>query len=422
MNDFKRIGDFAKVRRGASPRPIDDPKWFGGEIGWVRIVDVTRSRRFLRSTEQYLSPLGVSRSVRVHKGDLIMSICATIGRPVIVDMPACIHDGFVQFYDINDADTEYLYYALQHAEPEFLAYGQHGTQANLNTTIVGRHELFVPPPPEQRKIARILTTMDNLIENTEALIAKYQAIKQGMMHDLFTLGIDEHGHLRPPRSEAPLLYKQSELGWIPKEWDETPLGLCTSSTITYGIVQAGPHVDGGVPYVRTGDMGGNRLVRSEMLCTSHAIARSFKRSELRSGDIVCAIRATVGKVLQAPPELDGANLTQGTARIAPKEAINTHYLLWALRSSDVQKKIQLAIKGTTFAEITLAELRRIKVPIPRTRKQQDDVAARLICCDEMIEKEERSCEKMRQMKTGLMQDLLTGKVRVTVDDSEDLVP
>src|SRR5208337_5618771 len=99
MNDFKRICDFAKVRRGASPRPIDDPKWFGGETGCVRIVDVTRSGRYLRSTEQYLSPIGVSRSVRVDKGDLIMSICATIGRPVIIDMPACIHDGFVQFYD-----------------------------------------------------------------------------------------------------------------------------------------------------------------------------------------------------------------------------------------------------------------------------------------------------------------------------------
>ena len=66
--------------------------------------------------------------------------------------------------------------------------------------------------------------MDNLIEKTEALIAKYQAIKQGMMHDLFTRGVDEHGHLRPTHDEAPELYKQSELGWIPKEWEVSPLG------------------------------------------------------------------------------------------------------------------------------------------------------------------------------------------------------
>ena len=91
---------------------------------------------------------------------------------------------------------------------------------------------FLPSLLEQRKIARILTTLDNLIEKTEALIAKYQAIKQGMMHDLFTRGVDAHGHLRPPQAEAPDLYKQSELGWIPKEWEVHPCGsLCSGIVV-----------------------------------------------------------------------------------------------------------------------------------------------------------------------------------------------
>ena len=76
-----------------------------------------------------------------------------------------------------------------------------------------------PPLPEQRKIAKILTTVDNLIEKTEALIAKYQSVKQGLMQDLFTRGLDQHGHLRPPYAEAPELYNKSELGWIPREWE-----------------------------------------------------------------------------------------------------------------------------------------------------------------------------------------------------------
>jgi len=91
----------------------------------------------------------------------------------------------------------------------------------------------LPPLPEQKKIARILTTLDNQIEKTEALIAKYQAIKQGMMHDLFTRGIDAHGRLRPPPSEAADLYKQSELGWIPKEWTSARLGSGITA-IQYG--------------------------------------------------------------------------------------------------------------------------------------------------------------------------------------------
>ena len=106
------LGDLASVRRGASPRPIQHPRWFNETgPGWVRIVDVTRSDRYLRETEQRLSPLGVEKSVPVHPGDLIMSICATIGRPMILDMEACIHDGFVLFDKLSDrCDREFLYY------------------------------------------------------------------------------------------------------------------------------------------------------------------------------------------------------------------------------------------------------------------------------------------------------------------------
>jgi type I restriction enzyme, S subunit len=161
---FKRIGSFAKVRRGASPRPIDDPKYFGGKVGWVRIADVTASNKYLRTTTQYVSELGEKNSVRVDKGDLIMSICGTIGRPVIVDMPACIHDGFVQLYDIEDSDTEFLYYSLQFAEEALGAKGQSGTQTNLNTSIVSEFEVFHPPRREQESIASVLSCIDRAIQ------------------------------------------------------------------------------------------------------------------------------------------------------------------------------------------------------------------------------------------------------------------
>ncbi len=220
-----QIGKIAKVRRGASPRPIDDAKYFGGDtVGWVRITDATNSRKYLRKTEQYLSPLGESLSLRVHPGDLVMSICGTIGRPIIIDMPACIHDGFVQLYDLKNADTEYLYYLLQFHEKALEAKGQPGTQVNLNTTIVENFGVFFPDISEQRKIASILSTVDNLIAKTEAAVEKYKAIKQGLMHDLFTRGIDPASGgtcLRPPHTEAPELYKKTELGMVPREWEVT---------------------------------------------------------------------------------------------------------------------------------------------------------------------------------------------------------
>src|SRR5262249_26578926 len=95
--NVKRLGELAKIQRGASPRPIDSPIWFdeSSSVGWVRISDVTSAGMYLRETTQRLSPLGVQNSRPVSRGSLIMSICATVGRPIITDVDVCIHDGFV---------------------------------------------------------------------------------------------------------------------------------------------------------------------------------------------------------------------------------------------------------------------------------------------------------------------------------------
>ena len=217
-----------------------------------------------------------------------------------------------------------------------------------------------------------MTTLDNLIEKTEALISKYQAIKQGMMHDLFTRGVDAHGHLRPTYADAPNLYKESELGWIPNEWEVEPLEDVSGSLITYGIVQPGPHVPGGVPFIQTKDLTNGDLDLAVMDRTTVAIADSYKRSAVRSGDIVCGIRATVGVAMEIPPQLDGVNISRGVARISPKSAYNNRFLLWAFRSKGVQDSVQRQVKGTTYAEVTLPALRATRLPVPKRDEQDHD--------------------------------------------------
>ena len=114
----KTIGDVANIKRGASPRPINDSKWFddSSSIGWVRISDVSKSKKYLLQTEQYLSTLGIQKSRLVPKGNLIMSICATIGKPIYTGFDVCIHDGFVVFSELQ-AIHEYAYYYLEYIEP-----------------------------------------------------------------------------------------------------------------------------------------------------------------------------------------------------------------------------------------------------------------------------------------------------------------
>lgn len=155
--DLVQMRHLARIGRGASPRPIDDPAWFDvdGDYGWVRISDVTASGRYLESTEQRLSKQGAARSVKLQPGALILSIAASVGNPIITSIPCCIHDGFVYFSDLQHLTPEYLYYLLLGGEM-FGGLGKLGTQLNLNTDTVGDIKVPVPSLEEQRGIVALL--------------------------------------------------------------------------------------------------------------------------------------------------------------------------------------------------------------------------------------------------------------------------
>jgi len=185
--EYKKLGDISDIKRGASPRPIADSKYFGSGRGWVRIADVSKSSKYLNKTKQQLSPLGESKSVEVNYGDVIMSIAATIGKPIIVQMKACIHDGFVVFTNLDKSmNATFLYYLLLKQENQFKSFGQHGTQTNLNIDLVSNAKFPKPPLPEQQKIASILSNLDLLIQQEKQYKEKLEKIKRGLMQQLLT--------------------------------------------------------------------------------------------------------------------------------------------------------------------------------------------------------------------------------------------
>lgn len=188
--EVKKLGEIGKVKRGASPRPIDDPIYFNEEgkgRAWIRIEDVVNSSKFLEKTKQYLSEYGQKKSVKVAVNEIIMSICATIGKPIIVKIPACIHDGFVVLKNLTpNLSNEYLYYFIVYREKEIIKLGQTGTQGNLNSRIVSNLFVSLPPLPEQERIASAISQVDAVIEKETAYRDKLSRIKQGLMEDLLT--------------------------------------------------------------------------------------------------------------------------------------------------------------------------------------------------------------------------------------------
>jgi len=184
----KKLGELARITRGASPRPIESPIWFNNqsEVGWVRISDVTKSNKYLFNTVQKLSKKGIENSRYVEKNNLIMSICATLGRPILTTTNVCIHDGFVYFKNLI-IDHEYLYYFLSFVQSNWTKNGQTGSQANLNTDLINKTNIYLSNDTrEQQAIATILSDMDSDIEALKTKLSKVKAIKKGMTQVLLT--------------------------------------------------------------------------------------------------------------------------------------------------------------------------------------------------------------------------------------------
>jgi len=206
-------------------------------------------------------------------------------------------------------------------------------------------------------------------------------------------------------------YKQTDIGVVPREWEVCCLQDICKETITYGIVQCGPHIRNGVPYVRVSDMDKPQLDVEQMLRTSPAIAARFSRSRVQEGDLIYALRGRLGEVRKVGSDVSGANLTQGTARLSPGESVVSDYFQWAMRSSRVVRQAEIEAKGTTFREITLADLRRIRIPIP-PHPEQHAIATALSDVDLLLEGVTRLIAKKRDIKQAAMQQLLTGQTRL----------
>ena len=160
------IKHLSVVKRGASPRPIDDQKYFEehGEYAWVRIADVSKAGMYLTSTTQRLSDLGASLSVKLEPNQLFVSIAGTVGKPCLTISKVCIHDGFVYFPELS-INNKFIYYIFEAGEA-YLGLGKMGTQLNLNTETVGGIKIGLPPAKE----------MDLIIKGIEQSNEKYDEL------------------------------------------------------------------------------------------------------------------------------------------------------------------------------------------------------------------------------------------------------
>ena len=304
----------------------------------------------------------------------------------------------------------WLSYILQSAAyrsyVEVNATGTSGSMKNLPKSKVLALPIRYPEVPEQLAIADIFDTLDTQIRQTEAIIAKLQQVKQGLLHDLLTRGIDANGQLRPPREQAPERYKESPLGWIPREWEWAPL----VSRINFPKGQVDPSKS---PYrdwtlvapdhmeTRTG-----RLIKKETALDQNAISGKY---QFEPRDVIYSkIRPYLRKAVLA----DFEGLCSADAYpLRPNDDVSPRFLLAVILGEQFSAFAESVSMRSGFPKINRAELSEFSMGWPSCKEQV--MAARIL--DEADEKqalEERLLGKLKQQKSGLMDDLLTGRVRV----------
>ena len=286
--------------------------------------------------------------------------------------------------------------------------------------------LRYPHQKAQHKIAKVLTTVDNLIEKTDTLIAKYESIKQGMMHDLFTRGVDENGQLRPPVDQTSELYKDSELGWIPKEWDLAPLSNF-SKNIPGSFVN-GPFGSDlltselkteGVPVIYVRDIKSGFYERVSTAYVTPSKANQLQVCNVLKGDVLIA-KVGDPPCDTAPYVLNEKSIiTQDVIRMRPASDVDTFYIANLLNSPFGRSVIRKIIIEGTRARVSLSNFKTIVMPKPNLQEQKR-IRDKLKSVQNMIFNYQKCLRKYEEVKKALMQDLLTGKVRVKVDEPEEV--
>ncbi|MUU22449.1 restriction endonuclease subunit S [Helicobacter pylori] len=383
-----RLGDIAEIKRGASPRPIENPKWFctNSNVGWVRISDISKNSRFLYKTAQKLSKKGIEKSRFIKQNSLIMSMCATIGKPIITKIDTCIHDGFVVFENPK-IDLNYLYYFLCYIEKEWLESGQQGSQVNLNVDLIKNKEVFCPKDlDEQAAIANILSDLDHYLCSLDALILKKESVKKALSFEL--------------------LSQRKRLKGFNQAWQRVKVKdfgiIITGST---PLTQISEYWNGTISWITPTDINDNKdIFNSERKITQKGLD-TIRMIPKNSVLVTCI--ASIGK--NAILRVNGACNQQINA-IIPNKDFNADFVYYLMENN---KQYLLGKAGVTATYIISKQVfEEIDFFVPKDLNEQIAIANILSDLDSEIISLKNKKRQFENIKKALNHDLMSAKIRV----------
>ena len=328
----------------------------------------------------------------------------------------------VIFTPTTRLDPMFLGYAANTKDAERFKsrFGQGSSVIHISVQHLRDLPIFLPALPEQRRIAEILDTLDEVIRHTEQVIAKLQQMKQGLLHDLLTRGIDDNGELRDP-VRHPEQFKDSPLGRIPKKWRWGALGSVLESAVDgpFGSsLKTNHYVREGVRIVRLQNIGSGLFHDTDRAFISEQYAGSLARHQVVPGDLLVASLGDqnhpIARACLYPHDFNVGIVKADCFRLRPlQSAAEAGFLMMALNCPATRIDIPRLSQGVTRDRINLGNLKRVCVPLPSINEQRNSLRL-LGAAESRLHKELSGAERYRLLKRGLMDDLLTGRVRVKV--------
>jgi len=348
-------------------------------------------------------------------GSTLISVRAPVGHTNIADRDYCIGRGLAAVKSSQYGPV--LCRSIMAQQARALKKVSQGTTFEA----IGRDDLFsllIPQIPlkEAEFIERILDTLDTQIQKTEALIVKLEKIKEGLLHDLLTRGINQNGQLRPTPEQAPELYRESALGLIPKEWYVSDLGATSLSSVIgpFGSdLVASDYRSEGVPVVFVRDIASTKYNRVSDVFVDHRKAKALSAHEVKPGDLLLTKMGLPPCISAVYPDSEPAGvITADIVRLRLKADVAPEWAHYFVNSEAVKSQVRGITAGVTRPKVTLKDTRSLKIAVPDFEEQ-----ARILNIiqhsSSRLESEGANLEKLKAQKSGLMGDLLTGRVRVT---------
>jgi type I restriction enzyme S subunit len=393
-----------KLRSGGTPLTSNKKYWENGDIPFVKIEDITNSKKFLYNTKNKITKLGLENSSAwlVPSNSLLLSMYASFGEVIINKISVATNQAILGII-INEKNTnlDYIFYQLKGSKKYWLENIQENTQKNLNAEISKNFPILLPPLKEQQKIASILSNLDELIQKTAQIIEQNQRLKKGLMQRLLTKGI---GHTK---------FKETEIGQIPFDWIISTIGQ--EFTVGSGGTPSRTNPNyfkGDIPWVKTTELDYNYIFDTEEKITKEALKNSSAKFYPKDTFVIAMVGLEAEKTMGRCAILGiDATVNQACAAMQTHGQITIPFIFYYYQT--LKRKILSIMAGTKRMNLNLELVKSIKIPVPSI-KEQNKITNILKLMDSYLEKNNFTLLMIKNLKKGLMQQLLTGKIRVKI--------